>query len=435
MHLLLQMAKVLVVTLQLLPAATATQDYYPGPAWERQRQQQPAATLVAPPSSSSSQHDHDGESAAAATATASNVALWYELSAGVCVNGNPAYVFAFNEPAMKGTSETWVIQLGSSSPGLNFCIDEAHCAIFGVPMPFKKGTNMSLLPGGPFSTNCTDNPDFCDANMAVLAPECSMDLFMGNVVHSVNESHSVTPFGNVSVLHFDGLAVLQNSIAKLLSLGLSKAKRVLLTGIAHGGTAVYLHSDRIHAQIKAANPSVQFGALPVDGLHPKHWTVLYMMYKNYADSWFTAALQALGDMAFDKTASGVLPGCAKVHPGQEWKCLWVNESLPFVQAPLFAVNQMASVWDSQCILEGQQVNNVLQIGCSLNNHFERAYRTCNQYPEYCEPSFVKDVTSGFQQQYIDDYIRSGVHKKRGNGGFFHSCYLGAYHLRVISAAI
>jgi hypothetical protein len=31
----------------------------------------------------------------------------------------------------------------------------------------------------------------------------------------------------------------------------------------------------------------------VDGLHPQHWSVLYMMYKNFAASWFEAALQAL----------------------------------------------------------------------------------------------------------------------------------------------
>ena len=34
-----------------------------------------------------------------------------------------------------------------------------------------------------------------------------------------------------------------------------------------------------------------------------------------------AALKALADMAFDSTASAVLPGCAKLHVGEEWKCL------------------------------------------------------------------------------------------------------------------
>lgn len=32
----------------------------------------------------------------------------------------------------------------------------------------------------------------------------------------------------------------------------------------------------------------------------------------------------------------------------------------------------------------------------------------------------------YQQQYIDDYERSGAQSKAGNGGFFHSCYLGSF---------
>lgn len=394
------------------------QSYSPGPAWDAAEAQQPASTLVPPPQ----------QMVSPPPASPPVVAQWYPLEAGVCVNGAPAFVYAFSEPAKKGTSNDWVVQFGAA-PTLNFCIDEQHCAIFGVPptAPPKPGTNTTLTPGGPFSTNCTDNPDFCQANKAQITVGCSMDLLMGNNLHEINASHQHTPFGNATVLHFDGMAVLKNSIAKLLSLGMNKADKVLLTGVAHSGTAVFLHADRVEAQIRKANPGLkQFGALPVDGLHPKHWAVLYMMYQNYADSWFTAALEGLGSMAFDNTASAVLPGCAKLHRGQEWKCMWVNESLPFIQAKLFAVNQMASVWDSQCLLEGMPCNNVLQVACSYNNHYERGYRTCNQYPEYCDKTFVKNVTAPYQQQYIDDYAHSGTHVKKGNGGFFHSCYLGAY---------
>ena len=106
-----------------------------------------------------------------------------------------------------------------------------------------------------------------------------MDLMMGNTEHAVSLNNTVTPFGNVSVLHFQGLKVLHrceqesrgekmiaccciirchikdcvqcsllcchraqtmatvvcSTVAKLLSLGLAKAERVLLTGVAHGG--------------------------------------------------------------------------------------------------------------------------------------------------------------------------------------------------------
>ena len=170
----------------------------------------------------------------------------------------------------------WVIEVGGP-PELNWCIDEPHCSFFGNPP--KPGTscstNASLCPvnttllgfGGPFSTNCTDNPDFCKMNMARLEPACTFDLFLGN--HSYTNASSLN-----YTLHFDGLDVLENAIKKLGELGLAKANQVLFTGVAWGGTIVYLNADRVHAQIKAMNPGLKkFKALPVDGLHPKQWTV------------------------------------------------------------------------------------------------------------------------------------------------------------------
>jgi hypothetical protein len=108
---------------------------------------------------------------ASATPPPPNVAKFYELPAGVCLNGDKASLFAYHEPADKGLSRDWVIQLGGP-PELNWCIDPAHCAIFGKPSPpgTSCSTNASLCPanttllgfGGPLSTNCTDNPDFCE---------------------------------------------------------------------------------------------------------------------------------------------------------------------------------------------------------------------------------------------------------------------------------
>ena len=90
-----------------------------------------------------------------------------------------------------------VIQLGGP-PTLNWCIDEQHCAIFGVPptKPPAPGTNQTLTPGGPFSTNCTDNPNWCHANMAQISMGCTMDLLMGANNHTVSPNHTVTPFGS-----------------------------------------------------------------------------------------------------------------------------------------------------------------------------------------------------------------------------------------------
>lgn len=109
--------------------------------------------------------------ATAAAPPSPNVAKFYQLSEGVCLNGDKASVYAYHEPADKGLSNDWVVQLGGP-PELNWCIDPAHCAIFAKPpAPGSTcSTNASLCPlnvtllgfGGPLSTNCTDNPDFCE---------------------------------------------------------------------------------------------------------------------------------------------------------------------------------------------------------------------------------------------------------------------------------
>ena len=215
----------------------------------------------------------DCPAAAAAPPPPPRVAKWYELDTGVCLNGDKGGIFAYHEPADKGTSSDWVIELGGP-PEMNFCVSEAHCKVFGTPS--KPGSscgsgNTSLCPvnttflgfGGPFSTNCTDNPDFCGFNYARLDPACAFDLFLGDNLYSNASSFNYS-------LHFDGKTVLAAAIAKLGTLGLAKAKQVLLTGVSWGGTAVFLNADRVQALIRKLNPGLKkFKALPVDGLHPK----------------------------------------------------------------------------------------------------------------------------------------------------------------------
>eukprot|EP01051_Picozoa_sp_SAG22_P014236 SAG22_NODE_1697_length_3790_cov_1.813601_2_plen_373_part_00 len=245
-----------------------------------------------------------------------------------------------------------MIQLGGP-PELNWCLTEAHCQLFGTPSQpgTTCSTNASLCPanmtflgiGGPMSTNCTDNPDFCKFNMARLEPSCTFDLFMGNASYTNASAFNYT-------LHFDGLNVLAQSIKKLGQLGLSKAKQILFTGVAWGGTAVFLHADRVHAMIKSLSPGLEkFKALPVDGLHPRQGSVIYAgnaMTGPQPDSWLTGALQTMGTLA--NVDGAVNDGCRAANPGNNsWNCLYVNESLPYIKTSLFAVNQMLSVWDSQ----------------------------------------------------------------------------------------
>merc|ERR1711977_754097 len=100
---------------------------------------------------------------------------------------------------------------------------------------------------GPLSQNCTSNPDFCNANIAMIS-FCSMDLLLGDNVYEANGTS----------LHFKGQKVLSASIKKLSTLGLENAEQILVTGNGgHGGTMVFLHADKIGEMLKTLVPALK----------------------------------------------------------------------------------------------------------------------------------------------------------------------------------
>ena len=73
--------------------------------------------------------------------------------------------------------------------------------------------------------------------------------------------------------------------------------------------------------------------------------------------WYVGALQSIVNVS----KISVNPKCQAKNPSAPHLCLFAAEALPFVQTPLFAVNQMVSVWDAQCLAEGQPSGNILQV--------------------------------------------------------------------------
>ena len=72
---------------------------------------------------------------------------------------------------------------------------------------------------------------------------------------------------NGTKLYFRGLKILEASLHKLGDLGLKGATSVLLTGVVHGGTAVFIHADRVGAMLKDIAPGLKvYKALPADGI-------------------------------------------------------------------------------------------------------------------------------------------------------------------------
>jgi hypothetical protein len=289
------------------------------------------------------------------------------------------------------------------------------------------------------SQNCTENPTFCNFHQA--------QLMMCDYAMLMSDAERVGPANNTP-LHFRGLKILRASFEKLGQLGLKDAESVLLTGIVHGGTAVFMHADRIRSMLKEIAPNLKvFKALPVDGIHPKHWSVEFWPQYNETHTWcdsadhtarcdvYSTILQGgplrpfaentTGVYATANMSGGLIPGCASAAGGDAAsKCLYVNESLPYITTPTFAVQQMASIWDTQCNLAGQiyQMSQgafaMLQVACIVG---KSDWHICFQYSDGCSAAQVEGIIAPFQQQYIDEYKQFAT--KPGNGGFFHSCHL------------
>ena len=251
------------------------------------------------------------------------------------------------------------------------------------------------------------NPDFYDANQASLST-CDFSFGLGDARRTGSE-FGLPPPADKTVMTFAGPQILAASLKKLGALGLSKATSVLLTGTAGGGVQVFLQADAVAAALKTIAPNLKvFKALAVDGLRPRLRQTMFctasVMGTNCcakADflkpacyngstshiipSWMDTAYQSVLNVS--KALPNIAKGCAAKHQGKEWLCLYgellllllllvallllvllltpfptpANETLPFVKTPVFAVNQLLSTWDAQCMEEGQNSGNILQV--------------------------------------------------------------------------
>jgi len=201
-----------------------------------------------------------------------------------------------------------------------------------------------------------------------------------------------------------------------------------------------IHADSLHAQLLKLVPGLtKFGVLPVDGIHPKgivsdaFGTGTQVPIESMLDlspfpgakfEWYSTRLQFL--LNFTQGHVALHPDCLSANNAAPWKCLYANETLKYTKSPVFAIQQLSSVWDNQCVFNGQQLGNILQINCDTgaHNHYFRYAHMCTQYADKCPPEFIANWTTPLQQQSIQDIIDAGVPQRANSGGFFHSCYLG-----------
>jgi hypothetical protein len=349
----------------------------------------------------------------------------------LCLDGRPAFVYVSLAPS---PSSVWVFSFGAS-PELAFCVDLASCLAVNASMAAQGAPPASfLLPGwGVQSRDCVDNPDFCNANhilfpMGAFTPGCDLGLMVAQEDVVVNASQA---------LRFRGPQIIAAAVAALAGGGagpLAGARSVLLTGVTFGGMAAVLAADIVQAALARTLPEPPaFKVLPVDALHPRYYSMVWMAWGNFfADSWLTPALQFLANVTGGQAgqpASAALRACA-AGGLQPWECLYLNASLPYVAAPLFLLQQLGGVWDYQCAYEGAApTNSLMQVECSKSSSTYRHYYECVQYPDLCSAAIVANFSIPLQRVY-SGYANASFAGGRGAGSgyFLHSCYLGVYSM-------
>lgn len=95
-----------------------------------------------------------------------------------------------------------------------------------------------------------------------------------------------------------------------------------------------------------------------------------------------------------------------------------------MKTPVFAIQSTVSVHQEQCISCGF----MLPIGfltCCDKAHAGRTIHWYFEYASKCDKLCVNNYVNPIQTMLLNNFINSGLKNIKGNGGFFHSCHLGA----------
>jgi hypothetical protein len=285
----------------------------------------------------------------------------------ICLDGTSPDIFVYLNPK---PSKQWVILLGTTSVGLDICISERACALYGKqphvgppgpPSPPPPAPSPEPLAQGPQSRDCTRNPDWCTANHASI-PLCDFTLGLSNKEDIV--SASGCPIAGTCcakpTMAFRGRRILAAAIKRLATLGMSGAEEVLLTGVGFGGTSAILNADFFAEQLKLVVRSLKvFKVLPVDAIHPKDPPT----FAGGPLPWLGQALRNLDSLA-NLTATSSHPACVANNSADPSVCLYPAVALTYVTTPIFLVQEFPSVWDTQCLFDGAPTSSILQLECS-----------------------------------------------------------------------
>lgn len=258
-------------------------------------------------------------------------------SGAVCLDGSPPGYYFHNGSGTGKSKFIIFFQGGAWCHDPNTCYQRSSSAL-GSSACFRRHLRLE----GLLSSQKKYNPDFYYWTK-VFVPYCDGASFTGNREKPLKVKNKL--------LYFRGRRILDALLDELLRRGIDKASEIILSGRSAGALSAMIHADYIRTRFhRAANASFRVLAdagFFVDAPSLNGTKIIRSTFQQ---------LYTLHNCTLNQACFGAQ------KRKQEWRCLFPQYFIPFVNSPLFLVNSLYDLW---------QIAYLSNIPCVLN------VKTCN----------------------------------------------------------
>ena len=253
-------------------------------------------------------------------------------SGAVCIDGTPPAYYLHNGSGI-GKSK-WIVffQGGAWCHDPETCYQRSSSAL-GSSACFRR----HLCLEGLLSNKVKYNPDFYNWTK-VFVPYCDGASFTGNREKPLNVKNKL--------LYFRGRRILDALLDELLRRGIDKASEIILSGRSAGALTAIIHADYIRSRFRRAT-NTSFRVLADAGF-----------FVDAPSLNGTEIIRSTFQQLYNLHNSSLNQACLGAQElKQEWRCLFPQYSIPFVDSPVFLVNPLYDLW---------QIAYLSNIPCVLN---------------------------------------------------------------------
>uniref|UniRef100_A0A453MAV2 Pectin acetylesterase n=1 Tax=Aegilops tauschii subsp. strangulata TaxID=200361 RepID=A0A453MAV2_AEGTS len=294
----------------------------------------------------------------------------------VCMDGSPP---AYHMDGGYGAGKNrWIVHLEGGS----WCESVGSCLYRKVSrLGSSNLMNRQMYFGGILSSSPAENPDFFSWNR-VMIRYCDGASFAG-------EGYDAR-----SGLFFRGQRIWNAVIQHLLSMGMSSADHVLLTGSSAGALAVVLHCDQFAGFFAGRGTTVK--CLADAGF--------FLDAVNVA-GWHTLRTYFGGVVATHGVAQNLPRSCTSHLDATS--CFFPQNVIGGINTPIFLLNAAYDTWQ----IRESLAPDVADPG--------GAWRACKSSRFACN-AFQMNILQAFRNQMVGTVL--SVSRSRSNGFFINSCF-------------